>query len=173
MRTFYCSLVSFVIFTLVLSSCQDPGKPKIPVDPLIQERDSLLSIYGGNLVNQEFDYLKSHKLGSTSNIYLYGKRNGLFWLGIFESSEKLIQEYEMDLDLEHRFSDIFYEIKAPSFLISSYELFDVFGSEKEEEEQDAIFSKSIVRIELENHEPKFHTSYLSQDELTWIEFARV
>ena len=148
MRTFYCSLVTFIIITLVLSSSQDPGKPKIPVDPLIQERDSLLSIYGKNLMNQEFDYLKRHKLGSTSNIYLYGKRNGLFWLGIFESSEKLIQEYELDLDSELLFNDVFYEIKAPSFLISSYELFDVIGSEKEEEEKDAIFSKSIVRLEL-------------------------
>tara|TARA_R110002012_G_scaffold86322_2_gene214661 strand:- start:198910 stop:199275 length:366 start_codon:yes stop_codon:yes gene_type:complete len=83
-----------------LGACSEEQIPSLPDDPGITARDSLLAIYGDQMDIKDPAYLEVYSHGVVGLTYLYGKVDGMFWLGLFESPGKKIREYLVDLDPE-------------------------------------------------------------------------
>lgn len=172
MKFFIRHFSIFPVFLAVLGSCSEAPPPRIKDDPLILERDSLLAIYGDQMEMKEFDYLKVFEHGISGNTYLYGKQEGLFWMGLFSSPSEKVKEYRIDLDPEKQFIDAYFQPAGFSYSVSGFELLEIYGFEKTSKLEDVPVSKSILRIVLDDFELKSISSYLPKNKLTQMEFAR-
>lgn len=162
----------FTVFLAVLGSCSEAPPPSVKDDPLILERDSLLAIYGDQMEMKEFDYLKVYEHGISDNTYLYGKQEGLFWMGLFSSPSKIVKEYRLDLDPEKLLTDAYFQPAGFSYPASGFELLEIYGFEETSAKEDSPVSKSILRIALDDFELKRTSTYLPKNQLTQMEFAR-
>lgn len=170
MQRFHWFFSLSIIFSIAILSCQESPSPT--VDPVLKERDSLLSIYGNQIDAKEFTYLKLFDHGNPNYTYLYGQSQQNFWFGIFNASGQKIKEYLLNLDPDGIFQNAIYQPAFHSFLVSGFELIEIHGEEVDDDSEDAFISKSILRIELTDFELKSSTSYLPKNELTLLEFAR-
>ena len=93
-------------------------------------------------------------------------------MGLFESPEKKIKEYILDLDPELTIQNIVFHPVGHGYLATGFELIEVHGFDALATAEDALVSKSIIRILLEDSSLKSSTSYLPLNELTKIEHAR-
>ncbi|MDR7131637.1 hypothetical protein J2X69_004001 [Algoriphagus sp. 4150] len=170
LRIFAIILISLALPALV--SCSESPKPDEPKDPLITERDSLLTVYGAQIDAKELEYLRLYEHGISQNTYLYGKTRGQFWMGLFASPNQKTAEYLLDLDPESVIPSAYYTPASHSYQASGFELIQIHGQEKSNQAADAPVSKSILRILLNTYELKSHTSYLPKNEGMLMEFAR-
>lgn len=148
-RLFFLLLSSLTLLALV--SCSESPTPDLPKDPLLVERDSLLAVYGAQIDAENLDYLRIYDHGLSQNTYLYGKTQGKFWMGLFTSPDQKTAEYLLDLDPDSLVPDAYYNPASPSYLASGFELFEILGQDEGNLAEDALASKTILRIDLSTY----------------------
>ncbi len=71
-------------------------------------------------------------------------------MGLFSSPSDKVKVYRIDLDPEKKFTDAYFQPAGLSFSVSGFELLEIYGFEKTSKFEDALVSKSILRIGLDD-----------------------
>ena len=172
MKIFINKILLLFTFAVLCTACKESHEPSSPIDPQLALRDSLIAIYGSLIDVQDLDYLGLYEYGATKHTYLYGGTNGEFWLGIFESPDKKITEYTIDLDPDSLIPEAIYNPILHSHMVWDFEFFEIYGFSNTSLNEDAISSKSLLRISHDNWELKSKTEYTPRNAFPFLDYVR-